>query len=239
MFRNLFNENDLETAGKLTKRGQVIEILIFISLILPAIILSSFQDSEVEADFIRVSISTIFKDISLVALILFFIWRNKEPVQSIGWSFKNGWIEIGLGLLLFFPMIYAAGFLENILFRRDITSPAAEIPDYLLPVGWGERTLAILLIFIVSVAEETIFRGYLFLRFKNIFRNPYWAVAASTLLFALGHGYEGTRGVITVGFMGLIFALIYLWRKSLLAPITMHFLQNFIGIILYPLLSRG
>jgi membrane protease YdiL (CAAX protease family) len=39
--------------------------------------------------------------------------------------------------------------------------------------------------------------------------------------------------------MGLAFALVYLWRKSLVAPIVMHFLQDFIGIVLLPLLGMG
>jgi membrane protease YdiL (CAAX protease family) len=57
------------------------------------------------------------------------------------------------------------------------------------------------------------------------------------VIFSLGHGYEGSAGVITVGFMGLVFALVYLWRGSLVAPMVMHFLQDFIGIVLSPLLG--
>ncbi len=48
----------------------------------------------------------------------------------------------------------------------------------------------------------------------------------------MGHGYEGSLGVVTVGIMGLIFNVIYLWRKSLVAPMVMHFLQDFISIVL-------
>ena len=43
-------------------------------------------------------------------------------------------------------------------------------------------------------------------------------------------------GVITVGLIGVIFALVYVWRGSLVAPVTMHFLQDFLGIVLVPLL---
>ena len=45
--------------------------------------------------------------------------------------------------------------------------------------------------------------------------------------------------MVTVGVMGAIFALIYMWRQSLVAPIVMHFLQDFIGIVLLPLLGKG
>lgn len=60
----------------------------------------------------------------------------------------------------------------------------------------------------------------------------------SSIIFSLGHGYEGTAGVVTVGFMGLFFALVYLSRKSLVAPIVLHFLQDFTGIVLIPLLIK-
>ena len=43
--------------------------------------------------------------------------------------------------------------------------------------------------------------------------------------------------MVTVGTMGLVFAVIYLWRQSLVAPMVMHFLQDFIGIVLAPLLG--
>jgi len=43
--------------------------------------------------------------------------------------------------------------------------------------------------------------------------------------------------VVTVGVMGLVFALVYLWRQSLVAPMVMHFLQDFIGIVLLPALG--
>jgi CAAX protease family protein len=43
--------------------------------------------------------------------------------------------------------------------------------------------------------------------------------------------------LVTVGVMGAVFAIIYLWRRSLVAPIVMLFLQNFLSIVLPPLLE--
>ena len=56
------------------------------------------------------------------------------------------------------------------------------------------------------------------------------------MIFSLGHGYEGSAGLVTAGVMGGVFAVIYLWRGSLVAPIVMHFLQDFLSIVLLPLL---
>jgi membrane protease YdiL (CAAX protease family) len=104
--------------------------------------------------------------------------------------------------------------------------------------GMGELLLAIALVAVVALGEETIFRGYLILRLKVITTSPAAALLSATI-FSLGHGYEGSAGVITVGVMGVIFALIYIWRQSLVAPIVMHFLQDFISIVLVPWLKKG
>lgn len=81
-----------------------------------------------------------------------------------------------------------------------------------------------------------MFRGYLILRFATITGGVVTAAILSTIVFSFGHGYEGNAGVATVGVMGLILAAVYLWRRSLIAPIIMHFLQDFVAIIVHPLI---
>ena len=112
---------------------------------------------------------------------------------------------------------------------------STRLPNFLAPAGEFQVVLAVLLVAVVAVAEETLFRGYLIHRLAAITGSEAAAVILSSLLFALGHGYEGTAGVIAVGLMGFLFALAYLWRGSLVAPITMHFIQDFASIVLLPL----
>jgi membrane protease YdiL (CAAX protease family) len=103
--------------------------------------------------------------------------------------------------------------------------------------GIPELLLAGLLVLVVAVSEEIIFRGYLILRLRGVTGSTFGSVLLSALIFSLGHGYEGSAGVVTVGFMGLFFALVYLWRGSLVAPVVIHFLQDFTGIVLAPFLG--
>ena len=63
------------------------------------------------------------------------------------------------------------------------------------------------------------------------------AVVLSSVIFALGHGYQGAAGAIAVGIIGALLAVIYLWRGSIVAPVVLHFVQNFTGIVLAPLLG--
>jgi membrane protease YdiL (CAAX protease family) len=91
----------------------------------------------------------------------------------------------------------------------------------------------------MALAEETISPGYLILRLKATTLSPAAAALLSAAIFSLGHGYEGSAGVITVGVMWFVFPSVYLWRQSLVAPIGMHFLQEFIGVVLRPLFGKG
>jgi membrane protease YdiL (CAAX protease family) len=142
-----------------------------------------------------------------------------------------------VGVVCFVPVFLGAMLLERVLLRAGLSGPATPLPSFLKEQGPTEALLATILVTVVALAEETIFRGYLLLRFLPILRSTTTSVLLSLAIFAVGHGYEGSAGLATVGVMGAVFALVYLWRGSLLAPIVMHFLQDILSIVLLPLLG--
>lgn len=215
---------------------QLVEVLVFLFLIVPSLALSFFV-SQQGAAFTITAVATILRDLALLALILFFIWRNGETLPRLGWTWRTFWLEVIIGLGLFIPFTLSAGALEQALEQLGLTAPPT-VPSFLMPAGAGQLVLALLLVAVVAVAEETIFRGYLILRFNKVTRSLPAAVAIATGIFALGHGYEGSAGLTTVAYMGLVFALVYIWRRSLVAPMILHFLQDLLGILLLPFLLR-
>ncbi len=222
-----------------SRNVQLAEVSVFLFLVVPSMILSFFAFKQGTLSFVLVAFATILRDLSLVALILFFLWRNAEPVSWMGWTFRKPWNDIALAIVLFIPFALLIAWIENLLRLAGLSVPSKPLPPFLTPKGPVQDLFAVLLVGIVAFAEETIFRGYLILRLKVITASPALAALLSAALFSLGHGYAGSAGVITVGLMGLVFALIYLWRQSLVTPVVMHFLQDFIGIVLLPLLGKG
>jgi len=218
---------------------ELVEICVFIFLILPSMVLSFFVVRQGGLSFQLVAFGTIARDLGLVCLILYFLWRNNEPLYWIGWTLKSAWGEAVLGLGLFIPFFLGVGVCESALRAAGLSFPSTPLPSYLAAKGAPELILAFILVGVVAVAEETIFRGYLILRFRALTARPTAAVLLSAFIFSLGHGYEGSAGVVTVGIMGVAFALVYLWRQSLIAPIVMHFLQDFAGIVLLPVLGKS
>jgi membrane protease YdiL (CAAX protease family) len=216
---------------------QECEVGVFLFLIVPSMMLSLIVTQQGKPSFPVEAIALIFRDLSLVALVLFFLWRNGEPLTHIGWTGRRLVGEAILGVVCFVPFFLSAALLERFLLHLGLTSPSQSRPSFLTAQGPAEFVLGGFLVAVVALAEETIFRGYLLLRFQALLRNTPVAVLLSSAIFAIGHGYEGSAGVVTVGFMGVVFALLYLWRRSLVAPIVMHFLQDFLGIVLLPLLG--
>jgi CAAX protease family protein len=221
-----------------SRREQSVELSVFLFLILPSLVFSFFAVKQGSVSFLFISIATILRDLSLLCLILFFIWRNKEPIAAIGWTTRNIWKEISIGILLFVPLFLASSVLESLLRKAGLSAPSTPLPALVSERGMAEFLLALFMVIVVAVVEETIFRGYLMLRINAITSSPAVAVVLSAVIFSLGHGYEGTASVVTVGVMGAVFALIYQWRKSLTAPVVMHFLQDVIGIVLIPFLKQ-
>jgi membrane protease YdiL (CAAX protease family) len=236
--------NNLNTGKANTRSGtqpsrkeQLFEVAVFLFLIVPSLAFSFFAVKQGSVGFVLTAVATILRDLALVSLILFFVWRNRESVKLLGWTFQNGWRDIVLGIVLFIPLFYGTALEDSALQSAGFSAPSTPLPSSLTATGPAQLLLAFVLVVIVALSEETIFRGYLILRFKAITASSAVAVVLSAFVFSLGHGYEGTAGVVTVGTMGLAFALVYLWRRSLVAPIVMHFLQDFIGIVLLPLLG--
>jgi membrane protease YdiL (CAAX protease family) len=232
-------EIEAEKSVGFSRREQLWEVLVFLFLIVPSMLFSFLAIKQGTVGFTLTAVSTIARDLGLLALILFFIWRNREPIFRLGWTFKHGWRDILLGIGLSIPVFFGAGFLESLLLRIGFTVPSTPTPSFLTILDTAQILLATVLVVVVAVAEETIFRGYLMLRFKGITASTAVAVILSAFIFSLGHGYEGSAGVVTVGTMGAVFALVYVWRKSLVAPMTMHFIQDFVSIVVVALLGGG
>lgn len=232
---------DVETAEttELSPRVHRWEVGVFLLLIVPSMVLSLFAVRQGAVPFWLTAVATIFRDLGLVGLIAFFAWRNRESLRSFGLQRGRGvWIEVGIGALLFLPFFYGTGLVERLFVDVGLSaSQQSNLIAIPAPVA-GDVILGTLLVLVVAFSEEFIFRGYLIRRFSGSGMTTAAAVLLATAVFAVGHGYEGTAGLATVGVMGLGFALVYLWRRSLTASMTLHFLQDLVAIVVLPLLTH-
>jgi membrane protease YdiL (CAAX protease family) len=224
-------------AGSLSRRQESIELAVFLLLIVPSLVLSFAPNSQGNVSFALVAVATTLRDLGLLALILLLLARGNQPLTAIGWVSQRAGREVALGLVLSIPVIIGTQILQALLRAAGLSGPS-ETSGVMPAKTVGDIILAVVLVVVVAVAEETIFRGYLILRFARALNSRTWAVVLSSVAFAIGHGYEGGAAVVTVGLTGLAFALVYIWRRSLVAPVVMHFVLDFIAIVLAPVFSR-
>lgn len=90
--------------------------------------------------------------------------------------------------------------------------------------------------------EEYFFRAYLFHRFKQVLNNhnyyPWVAVFISSGVFALGHAYQDTAGVITAFYFAILMGSLYFYfKQNVWYLICIHAIYDTIG--LYKLYSGG
>jgi uncharacterized protein len=228
-----------EWDGEPSRRSQFLEVSVFILLVLPSMVLSHFAAKQPGFGFTIAAVGTILHNVAFLCLIAFFAWKNGEGWERFGCAGRNAGRELVAGLWLFALMFLAAGLVESLLSSLGIPRSGKGVPSFLTPRTPAGYALALLLVVTVSISEEIIFRGYLLLRFTTVIGNRVPAVLLSTLIFAAGHGYQGASGVAAVFVIGLLLSLVYLWRRSLVAPMVMHFLQDFLGIFVLPLLGSG
>jgi membrane protease YdiL (CAAX protease family) len=224
--------------SKTLNRRHLLELLTFLFLITPSMTFSFLLIKQGGVGFVLTAVSTILRDLALVFLLLYFLWRNGEPRSAIGWQFKKPVQEIILGALLFVPFFFVTSLLERFFLGIGLRAPSTPLPA-LGASNLQQVILGVVLVTVVAWAEETIFRGYLILRLESLLGSWWAAAVCASFLFSLGHGYEGSAGVMTVGVMGFIFAAVYRLRGSLVAPMTMHFLQDILGIVILPYFMKG
>ncbi len=158
---------------------------------------------------------------SLIFLLIFLVLKREgENLKVVGWrnlTFQN--ILIGFVFLIFANLV-----LLIITKLFSVTQPA-EI-KYLLPRNTTDRIFWTLMSLTAGIAEETGFRGYVLTKLNLFFKNWWATVIISSFFFGIGHFYQGLGGMILTGVYGLLFCLLFIWRKSLYPGIIAHFLHD-------------
>lgn len=98
----------------------------------------------------------------------------------------------------------------------------------LLPNTGAERAVFVLLSLSAGVCEEVLYRGFLIrLLHAGGFALPLMAaLAISSLIFGLGHAYQGWRGMLGTATGGLFLGLVFLLCGSLIPAVVLHSLMD-------------
>jgi membrane protease YdiL (CAAX protease family) len=134
-----------------------------------------------------------------------------------------------MGILLGAAMAATLASLQMVSLRQLARLPVEkrgqlyQIAAKLMPQELTEALVFAALVGTVSLCEELIYRGFVFAVFKQLGGgSAAVAIVGSAALFALGHIYQGRRGVANTFVLGLLLAGARSWSDSLLPPIMAH-----------------
>jgi len=167
---------------------------------------------------------TLVMEWALVALILVIWGTSGRPLPELGVTFALAdWWWLG-GLLTLAGLIFII--VQLISVCRD-SEKLDEVRDQLkslrpmLPENDRETRWFNALSVTAGICEEVVYRGFLIAYFTT-FVGLIPAAILSSFVFGLGHAYQGWRGIVKTGMIGLVMAGLYLLTGSLWAPIVLH-----------------
>ena len=163
----------------------------------------------------------------LILIVLFWEGRNLDSMgfRKPSWGdLIYGFLGFVVGVILFVITSYLL-----VLFGLKTTSPGilriAEIPF----------SIRVLMVLTAGITEEILFRGYPIERLYELTGNMYIAAFLPWLAFTLLHVYFwGVGGAIQIGVWSIVITLLYIWRRSILACMTMHILNDAYAFLLLP-----
>jgi membrane protease YdiL (CAAX protease family) len=139
----------------------------------------------------------------------------------------------GLSALLFVPLAFAAFIVVPPLVTYLIGgtevpgAPLGPLAGSFNRIEW--LAFIVLAVLLAPIAEETFYRGFFYNALRQRF-HPILAALIQAAVFGYAHPF-GLANSVAIGVGALVIALIYEWRKTLLAPILLHAAVNSLGII--------
>ena len=95
----------------------------------------------------------------------------------------------------------------------------------------GGLFLLILLMPLLCIAEELLYRSFITQTFSSWFRLPIVGLIAQTIAFAAVHPYNLT-GVIGIAVSAVIYGLISIFSRGIESSSALHIMNNLIGLIM-------
>lgn len=164
----------------------------------------------------------------LLALVLFCLRRHGERPRAVFLGRRSPLREAALGVILL-PFLLAGvlGLLAGLRTRYPWLHNVPDNPLAALVVDSpGALAVVLVTVLVAGGLREELQRAFLLHRFEQRLGGAVVGLLATSVAFGLGHTLQGWDAAITIGALGLVWGLIYLARRSAVAPIVSHALFN-------------
>ncbi len=156
---------------------------------------------------------------------------SKRSLSALGFQFPLDWRAILVTVLcvavayLYHAQLAALTASKGALERL---APSIEPVADLLPTTERERKWFYFLSFTAGICEEWLYRGFFVWYLVNAMP-LYLAVAITSALFGLCHAYQGRKGIVKTGVVGLVFSLLYVFGRTIYPVMLLHAAIDVVG----------
>lgn len=168
----------------------------------------------------------------IILLVLFFLRSHRESAREVLLGRRPPLREAALGVALI-PAI----FLTVVLILAALLTFAPwlhNVPRNPLEDLLTTRRDALIFAAVVMIAgglREEVQRGFILHRFGQYLGGMHVGVVAHSVVFGLGHIDQGYDAAIATGILGLIWGLIFIARRSIVAPVVSHAGFNLLQLV--------
>jgi|694.fasta_scaffold60262_3 membrane protease YdiL (CAAX protease family) len=185
--------------------------------------------------------------VTFTGLLLFFLWQSPAKKRLILWGGKpGGWLraskdfKVGAATwLVSYPLVLVLSQIIGIFaYYIGPPTPVDQVAVKHLKMTMGSPLLfyctAIVIVIIVPITEELLFRGFLQRWFVTIF-NRFWGIVLTACFFALFHfsfsqSWENIELLLSLFILACFLGYLYERQGSLWAPIGLHMVFNSISV---------
>lgn len=167
------------------------------------------------------------------ALILLVVRDSRAPTFS--WIYRNWWTSFAIGALAGVAIHFLIDPLVIPLAERA-TGSALDLSMFAEVQGDPGEFMELLIVALVfgGIIEEICFRGFFIGWGVKLFgkRSAIPLILLISVVFGIGHWYQGPAGAIVTGVSSIVFGLVYTATGFKLLPaVAAHMSANFLGVL--------
>jgi hypothetical protein len=160
----------------------------------------------------------------LAALVVLLWARERRAWSAMGLAVPHGWRLLVSAVMVVLTVVLVLR--QNAAIRRLSAERKAKLAarfaglEYLMPRTRQEYRWFVALSWTAGICEELLYRGFLTWLIASYLGWPAILVAAA--IFGLGHAYQGGKGIIKTGMVGLVMGLVVLASGWLVPAMVIH-----------------
>ncbi|ACL02272.1 CPBP family intramembrane glutamic endopeptidase [Desulfatibacillum aliphaticivorans] len=221
----------------------VLEIFVVLCIVLfPAVqrslLVFLFPEKFTTQPFVWFAGNTLIGLIWATIPVLYIMWRSPYSFRDFGLDRFRFPRDVGEGILsviamwgsLFIVLFVVMMFVMALGFQPPNAEGSPIMKLITGPSGWPEYVLMVVLALGVGFSEELVMRGYLMTKLQMIKDNAWFCIIVSSLIFGVGHIYQGLWAVLGTALIGAAFGTIFWFRRRIWPLAVAHALHDIMAL---------